>query len=222
MPPEDSAQSEWDVAVDAVIDDADPAVAATDYPYAARSFGPAPDAAKSPFHEPFSSQSAWFPRFELGSAGPAQYVVPQRFGMSAILGIVTALSLLFGIFRLMNAGPVMYLFFGVEALLICVVQMFHGKTPRIASAIAGAIILPAFLIVAAVYAPHRPRGRPGWDDALGIACVFLSSLPLGAFLGYITGTLAAGVFLVMDAIETGLLSLRNATSLPSSSSPSPP
>ena len=220
--PEDSAQSEWDVAVDAVVYDTHPAIAPAAYPYAVRPFTPSPAATKSPFYESIAPQPAWFPRFEFASTGPAQYVVPQRFGMSAILGIMTALSLLFGIFRLMNAAPVMYLFFGVEALLICVVQMFHGKTPRIASAIAGAIILPAFLIVAAVYASHRPRGSFDWDDLLGIACMCLSSLPIGAFLGYITGTLAAGVFLVMDAIESGLLSLRHANLSPSSSPPSPP
>src|SRR6266513_1959139 len=39
---------------------------------------------------------------------PARYKVPQRFGMSAILGIMTALALLFGGFRLLNAEPVVY------------------------------------------------------------------------------------------------------------------
>src|SRR5262245_53017867 len=46
---------------------------------------------------------------------PAKYKVPQRFGMSAILGIVTALALLFGGFRILNAEPVVYLFFGIQS-----------------------------------------------------------------------------------------------------------
>src|SRR5438876_7933636 len=77
---------------------------------------------------------------------PAQYKVPQRFGMSAILGIMTALAILFGGFRLMNAPPVVYLFFGIQSLVICLVQMFNGKMPRAASVIAGAIMAPFFAV----------------------------------------------------------------------------
>src|SRR5438067_11620588 len=71
---------------------------------------------------------------------PARYKVPQRFGMSAILGIMTALALLFGGFRLLNAEPVVYLFFGIQSLVICLVQMFNTRAPRAASATAGAIM----------------------------------------------------------------------------------
>ena len=222
MPPEVPAQSESDVAVDAVVMDSHPAADAAAYPYAPQKFVPTGMASKAPNNWPFASQPAWYPHFDFATPTSAQYVVPQRFGMSAILGIMTALCLLFGIFRLTNSSPVMYLFFGSQAIVICVVQMFHSKTPRVASAIAGAIILPAFLIVGAVLAPHRPRGGLGGNDVLGIVCVFISSLPIGAFFGYITGTLAAGVFLVMDFIENGLLSLRNANLSPSPTPPSPP
>src|SRR5439155_26239308 len=73
---------------------------------------------------------------------PAQYKVPQRFDMSAILGIMTALAILFGGFRLMNAPPVVYLFFGIQSVVICLFQMFNCKMPRAASVIAGAITAP--------------------------------------------------------------------------------
>src|SRR5438105_2998329 len=48
------------------------------------------------------------------SPTPAQYMVPKRFGMSAILGIMTALAVLFGSFHLLNAPPPVYLFFGLQ------------------------------------------------------------------------------------------------------------
>src|SRR5690242_19996013 len=77
---------------------------------------------------------------------PAKYKVPQRFGMSAILGIMTALALLFGGFRILNAEPVVYLFFGIQSLVICLVQMFNTRMPRAASATAGALMAPLFTV----------------------------------------------------------------------------
>src|SRR5262245_27533373 len=87
------------------------------------------------------------PIFRFDPPVPAQYVVPKRFGMSAIIGIITALAVLFGGFRIYDADPGLYLFFGVQAIVICLAQMFYGKTPRAASAITGAIFLPLFLAV---------------------------------------------------------------------------
>jgi hypothetical protein len=145
------------------------------------------------------------PVFGFQPPPPAQYVVPSRFGMSGILGIMTGLAVLFGFFRIYNCHPAFYLFFGVEAIVICLAQMFYGKTPRAASAGSGAVLLPLFLIVGVLY--FRPR------DADELPCMVIGSVPIGAFLGYLTGTLAAGVFLVMDAAErllTGeLASARN-------------
>lgn len=133
--------------------------------------------------------------FAFESPAPAQYVVPRRFGMAAILGIITALAVLFGGFRIYNAHPMMYLFFGVQSILICLAQMFYGKTPRAASAVTGGILMPVFLILtAAALSPRR-------IDEETLICSVLGCVPVGAFFGYITGTLAAGVFLLMDTAE---------------------
>ncbi len=133
--------------------------------------------------------------FAFESPAPAQYVVPRRFGMAAILGIITALAVLFGVFHHYDAHPVLYLFFGVQSILICLAQMLCGKTPRAASAVTGGILLPVFLILAAVLL------NPRRIDEEMIICSVLGCVPIGAFLGYITGTLAAGVFLLMDSSE---------------------
>jgi hypothetical protein len=124
----------------------------------------------------------------------AEYVVPKRFGLSAILGITTALSLLFGLLRFNNAEPEVYLFFGLLTAICCLLQMFFGDVPRLASLLAGAGLLFLFSLVAGTLAEHGPR--PG-----RIICLAIGSLPIGAALGYITGTCAAGVFLVMDSLE---------------------
>ncbi len=131
---------------------------------------------------------------------PAKYKVPQRFGMSAILGIMTALALLFGGFHLASAEPVVYLFFGLQTLVICVAQMFNAKSPRAASVIAGGIMAPIFTLrlVAAAGFPIP------YSLAAQIVVTFFLipfSAPVGAFLGYLTGTCAAGIFLLMDYFE---------------------
>lgn len=121
------------------------------------------------------------------------YVVPKRFGMSAILGIMTALAGVFGVLRFVNAEPFFYAFFAIQSLTICLAQMFYGKTPRLASTVAGAVILPLFTIVASRFSENL--------NAEEIVCMTIGFVPFGALLGYITGTCAAGVFLVMDAAE---------------------
>ena len=65
---------------------------------------------------------------------------------------------------------------------------------------AGSILAPLFavrLIEAAGFtAPHSAGQRA----ALTIFLIPLAT-PIGAFLGYLTGTCAAGIFLVMDYLE---------------------
>jgi hypothetical protein len=113
--------------------------------------------------------------------------------MSAILGIMTALAGVFGVLRFVNAEPFFYAFFAIQSLTICLAQMFYGKAPRLASTVAGALILPLFTIVASRFSENLDGGE--------IFCMTIGFVPFGALLGYITGTCAAGVFLVMDAAE---------------------
>ncbi|WP_425615524.1 hypothetical protein NA78x_005445 [Anatilimnocola sp. NA78] len=114
--------------------------------------------------------------------------------MSAILGITTALAFLFGLLRFTNAHELFYLFFGLLAMIICLVQMRWGGIARQASVAAGAILLPLFVIAMVAFV-ESPRFQA---EAL---CFLFFSVPLGGFLGYLTGTCAGGVFLLMDLFE---------------------
>ena len=124
---------------------------------------------------------------------PPDSVVPRTFGMSAIFGIMTALAVVFALLRWLDSYPLFYFFLSALAIGICVAQMLCGKTPRLASVAAGAIILPLFMLIAAAFAGDLP------DWAALLVAVLLA--PLGAVLGYLTGTCAAGVFLIMDYLE---------------------
>lgn len=127
-------------------------------------------------------------------AQPAQYMVPQRFGMSGILGMMTALALLFALLRQLDAHPMVYLFFGLLGPVIGIAQMLNNARPRVASVVAGTILVPLLLGTGLVWDPADP-------SALAILCAMFFAAPLGAFLGYVVGTLAASVFLLMDKLE---------------------
>jgi hypothetical protein len=195
-----------DEPVEAIVYDVHPALVrrqgALDYPYGppAQATRPNGDAMPVGGENPFQVRpqdiyrppaAPWF-QFDV-SESKADYVVPQRFGLAAILGMTTALAILFGCMRFLDAEPGWYLFYGFQSIVICIVQMFHGRSPRRASAIAGAIMGPLFLLGTAMFA---------WDEPAGsVLCLTIMMIPCGAFLGYLNGTCAAGIFLVMDKLE---------------------
>jgi hypothetical protein len=154
-----------------------------------------PSAAAGPIH----GKDLWNRLTRFRPPPRADYVVPRRFGMSAILGIMTALSLVYGGLFWADAWPVFYGFTAVQVLIVCLVQMCYGNTPRAASAVAGALTAPLFMMLAAVLSADP-------IPAAAVVCLMLALVPFGAFLGYLTGTCAAGVFLVMDKLEPYLKS----------------
>lgn len=138
---------------------------------------------------PYKSQ------FPFGPLQPREkvYSVPKRFGLAALLALMTALACLFGALRLVDTPPVVYLFLGTQVMVICVAQMFYNAEPRRASMIAGAILMPIFSAGMAFFVP---RGDFGFA-----LCSILPAVVFGAFAGYLIGTCVAGVFLLMDKLE---------------------
>jgi hypothetical protein len=195
------APSPHDVALEAIVYEVHPALAprnwAAEYRYgnSAYPYDTPQPAGDNPFQ--VRPQDVYRPppifKFDFQPPAPAEYVVPQRFGMSAILGITTALAILFGAMHWLSAEPGWYLFLGAQSIIICLVQMFHGKAPRQASVVAGAIIAPLFVLGAAWFSREL--------DAFAALCFMVASVPFGAFIGYLNGTCAAGIFLVMDKAE---------------------
>src|SRR5687767_13546144 len=164
MPSELATQPEWtgqqqhspsDEAMDAVVVEVHPALLdLAEYPYGPRAIAAA-NSEPAQFWGRRPVSWLWHLRFE--GPAPADYVVPQRFGMSAIIGIMTALAFLFGALRVVDADPVVYLFFGLQAVVICLVQMFNGRAPRLASSITGTILAPLFVVQLLDAADILPR-----------------------------------------------------------------
>lgn len=122
-----------------------------------------------------------------------QYAVPKQFGLLAILGITTAIAVLFGGLRWYGAPPEVFMFLGGQTVVVCLAQMFFGDVPRAISSITGMILAPLFMVAAVVVNRSMPIGA--------FACLLVITIPAGAILGYMTGTCAAGVFLLIDVAE---------------------
>jgi len=148
-----------------------------------------------PTYDEYAARTGWF----LPSAAPvkkSQYQVPSRFGLTAIMGLLTVLAFIFGALRAVEAPPVVYLFVGSEIVAICLVQILVGSSPRGGSAVTGAVLLPFW-----VYMTLRTPPMP-----MTFEIVFVITLvAFGGLLGYCIGTLAAGFFLMMDLIEPWLV-----------------
>ena len=133
--------------------------------------------------------------------GKAKFQVPEQFGLGAIIGMLTIYSLFFAALRVVGAPPQIYFFVGSLGILVCLSQMVLGSVPRGASLLVGAIYLPLWCLVYAVWKKPRLLGFV----LTGIPCISIG----GAFVGYATGTLAAGCFMAVHLLESSILRWRD-------------
>lgn len=133
-----------------------------------------------------------------------EYVVPNRFGMTAIMGLVTALALIFGVLRYAGVHPTVYLFVVSEIVGICLAQIFLSSEryadsmltgPRAGSALTSAILFPFWTYVI--------LGSPQFEPIQHLLLV-AGLICFGALIGYCVGALAAGFFLALDLVESML------------------
>jgi len=204
-----------DQPIDAIVYEAHPALLHQqpgeafdpDYPYGPPALYPRATHEASALGDAIGSLIHAADGYFLALRRPPDFAVPKTFGMSAILGIMTALALLFAALRWLNAFPEVYFFLSGLAIAICVAQMVYGKAPRLASLVAGGAILPIVFIIAAVLSGNGER--------IAIAIVIaIPLIPCGALLGYLTGTCAAGIFLVMNYLESYLQGISFSQSKP--------
>lgn len=128
------------------------------------------------------------------------YAVPRRFGISAILALTTLYACVFAILKGYEALPVYYLFFGTLGVTTCLAQMYFGRVPRISSVVAGAILLPFWVFISAIY--FEPPTRFVMFLSAYVVENVLSVTPFlivgGAIIGYLAGAVMAGFFLLLD------------------------
>jgi hypothetical protein len=122
------------------------------------------------------------------------YSVPRRFDLSTIFVVTLAYSLLFGLMNIASFPPAASLSIGGYITLIAVSQavLFQGKRPRTASIIVGSLIFGAAAL--AFWFANGQRIYP----AAVFAIVGGYTVAAGTMLGYLSGTIVGGIFLIAD------------------------
>jgi hypothetical protein len=125
------------------------------------------------------------------------YSVPRRFDLATIFVVTLAYSLLFGAMSALSFPPTASAIVAGFILLVGAAQafLFGGKRPRNASIIAGAVLF--LLSITAVW---MVLGRRFYGTAeLLVTASFTTAC--GGMLGYLSGVIIGGVFLVADKLR---------------------
>ncbi len=107
--------------------------------------------------------------------------------------LITMAALLFGLMKSLGAPAAVFaivtvLFVGVATGQVL---LFGGQRPREASVLVGACLFPVEILALLVYVWVSPLAGVGFSP-LGLPCLAVT----GAILGYLAGTLTAGIFFV--------------------------
>ncbi|QDV70190.1 hypothetical protein Poly24_39090 [Rosistilla carotiformis] len=116
------------------------------------------------------------------------YGAPRRFDLATMLTVTTSYALMFAIIRACGAPDGMLLWAGGFVTLVGAAQalLFSGASPRAASILASV----AFVLVTV-----------GFADAASWGVLMIAGIFWGVPLGYLTGALIGGIFLIADAIR---------------------
>jgi hypothetical protein len=130
-----------------------------------------------------------------------QVGVPRRFGIATILILMAVFAVLFGVLRMLDVPPAVFIGISVfvGGVAACQAILFKGKDPRAASMIAGAVIFYVIMLIVCLTNDFGPR-----DFTRDMTLSFrgtLITLVIGGFLGYLVGGLMAAVFLVRKEPE---------------------
>jgi hypothetical protein len=145
--------------------------------------------------EPFWT-ALWRVLFDPTNTGEL-YSAPRRFDLATIFVITAAYSILFGAITALDYGPFQIIVLGSIVTLIAVVQgWLHGEVnPRGASIVVGAAAYTLFS-----YFLWRAHPRAFFVNDI-VYVVVINGLIGGAALGYLSGAVVGGVFLVADFLR---------------------
>lgn len=139
----------------------------------------------------------WFTDWTEETLGSESYGAPRVFDLFTMLAITLAFALLFAFMKLLEpafSASMPLVMFAISAFLVLTglgqAIFWNGKKPRIASLATGPLNF-AIVGVALLMLSSEMR-NPAM--MIGLVCLSISGLPLG----YLAGTVVAGVFLLAD------------------------
>src|SRR5690242_12512148 len=82
--------------------------------------------------------------------------VPRRFGVGVLLILMTAFAVLFAVMQSLRAPPQLFAVIAGLFLAVTVAQilLFRGEQPRVASLLAGAVVVPVEVVIAMIWSPR--------------------------------------------------------------------
>jgi hypothetical protein len=143
------------------------------------------------------------------STHPEVYSAPRRFDIFTLMVVTVAYAFLFMLTSIVDtinktaslwASAVIGIFLAYVA--VAQIVLFQGRSPRIASMLAGVSAVAIWLLVFVVRFAD-PVGAP-YDLVWGMIC----SCVWGAPVGYLAGATVGGVFLVSDVLRRKVLNRR--------------
>ena len=125
------------------------------------------------------------------------YSVPRRFDLSTIFVVTLAYSLLLGAMKGLGVPPIASLIVAgfISSVGTGQALLFGGNQPRKASVVTGTLIYSMAMI--AVWLINGPRMYP----TMVILIMASYTLIGGAILGYLSGAVVGGVFLIADKVR---------------------
>lgn len=121
------------------------------------------------------------------------YRFPAQISVGALLALTTLLGVTFASLRFFRASAAVDVLVVLLVFFVCVAQMRFGNWQRFVSTGVGAVLVPVWALVVA-FLQSTTINLSGTDA--------ITQLPFlvffGGVLGYCTGTLAAGMYLLFD------------------------
>lgn len=131
------------------------------------------------------------------------YAAPRKFDMATLFVITIVYSCLLGAMTALGWNQFVILGILAYFTMIGVAQavLFRGNRPRLASLIAGGAIPPLGVIATVIILNNDVNQINVGSFETGV--VFWCSILFGAILGYVSGAMIGGVFLVADFLRGG-------------------
>lgn len=120
------------------------------------------------------------------------YTVPRRWSVSTLLVATTLYALLCAGLRLVRAPAQILLVVSAFLVFVAIAQLILPQAPRLASAFAGVLFFCIGSWVSAIR--HAPAAAMSADAFMVLAFS-------GAILGYLAGSILAGIFLLADSLQ---------------------
>lgn len=129
------------------------------------------------------------------------FQVPRRFGLRTVLVVTALFAAMLSILKWTEMSPDLFIFYFSLVIVVGGAQVVVERKPRLASILSGVAFVAILKFVAVAFEFDLHTINVGLFEGLFSEGLVMYSLVFGALYGYLTGTLLAGLYLVLDALQ---------------------